>query len=160
MTVCVLIYLVPNIRRIAATSCLLFVPPISCSVEDFIITSYVMGEKKHYHIYLLLKDKKTQKLFFTYGKYSLSVYNYAYGKYGSALTNINIFRKDGSLVAVGDEVSVYIKKRVNVNVDFQNEQVRFNKKPFVFKNVNEQYAPTIFANVVFYEGLVDVEPLT
>lgn len=145
------------IIKIYKTKSLARVSPIKCLVEDFIINGYTSEGERKYRVFLLLKNNENKELLFSYGKYSLSYYNYTYSKAGQSLEGINIFRKDASSVKIGDEVYVYIKKRINVDVECDNGILKFNNKQFTYRHINKKYDISIFKNVSFYEGAVEVE---
>lgn len=146
------------LKKILDLRPLLSVRPVKCLIEDFIITtSYTADDKKSYKVSLLLKNPQTQELLFSYGKYSLSYYNYTYSKSGPNLMGINIFRKDGSTAEIGDEVCVYISKFVDVNITSKNGILRLNNKKFNYTHINQNYDISTFENVRFYEGAVEVE---
>lgn len=134
---------------------LLSVTPINCVVEDYIITSHNSDGDRKYNVSLLLKNTKNQELLFSYGKYSLSYYNYSYSKVGQSLQGISIFRKDGSTVEIGDEVYVYISEFVDVSVDYEDKDLKLNNKKFTYIHTNENYNSGIFGNVCFYKGAVE-----
>ena len=136
---------------------LLSVTPVKCVVEDYIITSHTSDGDRKYKVSLLLKNIENQELLFSYGKYSLSYYNCSYSKAGRSLQGISIFRKDGSTVEIGDEVYVYISEFVNVSVDYEDKGLKLNNKKFAYIHTNENYNSSIFGNVRFYKGAVEVE---
>ncbi len=136
---------------------LLTVQPIACVVEDVVVTAYTSDGEKRYKVFLLVRDPQKGGLLFTYGKHSLSYYNYTYAKAGRYLDGIDIFRKDGSSVAIGDEVQVYLKKTVKVKVSLRKGELTLNGKPFRYTHVNPKYDATVFKDTNFYVGAVDVE---
>ena len=145
------------LQKILNLKSLLSVTPVKCVVEDYIITSHTSDGDRRYNVSLLVKNTENQELLFSYGKYSLSYYNYSYSKAGQSLQGINIFRKDGSTVEIGDEVYVYISEFVDVSVDYEDKDLKLNNKKFAYIHTNENYNSSIFENVRFYKGAVEVE---
>lgn len=145
------------IKRIIDLKPLLTVEPIKCSVEDFIVTGHASGDGKHYNVSLLLKNIETQEFLFTYGKHSLSYYNYTHSASGAYLTSVNIFRGDGTFLEIGDIVNVYIEKYVDVNVDLDDDMLKLDGKTLSYSHKNEMYDKSVFDKVKFYRGAVDVK---
>ena len=71
--------------RIHRLNTLSHVQPIKVIVEDFIITAYVDEGRRKYWIYPLVKNVVNQKLYFTYGRYSLSWYSTRYEQTNNVL---------------------------------------------------------------------------
>ena len=147
------------IRRMAKTKEMMNIVPIHGIIEDFIITSYSIEADTKYNVYFLVKNLKDGKLYFTYGDYSLSYYDFTYGKNGDVLSGINVFRKDGSTVKIGDIVYLYVKNYVNVNVEIDSFKniLKLNNQKIHYQNVNTKYDISIFKSLTYFEGIVEIE---
>lgn len=134
------------------------IEPIFGIIEDIVVYSYRgRNSERKYKAYLIVKEKDSGKLLFTYGKYSLSFYNYTVTGANQKLVDATIFRKDGSVVKIGDSARIYKKKIVNVDVKIDDKIVKLNNKSFRFYNMNPDCTKDIFAELDFYEGAIDVE---
>ena len=144
-------------KRIRRLKSLTAVEPRTCIVEDFIITRYKSGNDAKYNAWLLLKDPKSGELFLTYGDYSLSYYTYTVTR-TSGQWKANISRKDGSKIAIGDAVRMYLKQPVSVKAEWNAEKktLLLNGKKIFYQNENPLYGPSVFDTLQFYEGAVEV----
>jgi len=133
---------------------------IKCTVEDFIITSYIRDGRKKYNVYLILKEVSGSRLLFTYGDYSLSYYNYTVSQANKRLASVNIFRKDGSTVKLGDTVYAYVKQFTDVDVSTEDNTLKLNNKKIHYYNINNNYDINVFKALSFYEGAVEVEKIS
>jgi len=133
------------------------VEPLLCDVEDIIVYHHKVKSGIKYKAYLVVREKQSGKLLFTYGRYSNSFYNYTIVGANKSLVSANIFRKDGSVVKIGDTVKVYKNKSVDVKVQIKNNEIKLNNKKFPFYNTNSEYGKDAFAGIDFFEGAVDVE---
>lgn len=139
--------------------------PIECIIEDFVLVSYGYTEnsqgfkRKDYRLYPIVKANN--QLFFTYDDYCISHYKQSYIRINNTYTNIEIFRKDNSKVNIGDKAYLYIKKKIDVNVDIDVEKntFRLNKQIEHFNNFNKNYDINIMRNLNFFEGIIDIEPM-
>jgi len=141
------------------------ITPTECIIEDFILVSYGYSEdsggfrRKDYKLYPIVKANN--ELFFTYGDYCVSHYNQSYIRINNTYTDIAIFRKDKSKVNIGDKAYLYIKKKieVNVEVDVDKNTFKLNKKIGYFNNFNNNYDINIIRNLNFFEGIIDIEQM-
>lgn len=135
------------------------IQPQKCIVEDIMLFGYMSDGERRYKAFLLLKDEKSDKLYFTFDEYSLSFYTFSYKKMNRMLVDVNVRRKDGSSVEIGDVVYMYKKRDVQVDVytDPRNNELRVKKRKIYFQNISKKYDSSIFHNVYFYEGAVEVE---
>ena len=138
---------------------MLYIKPIECVIEDFII--YFDGKhdgKREYRIAPIIRAKNSNKLYFTYGKYSLSYYKSITSRMNRRLIEKTIVRDDWSKVQIGDPVLMYKKSDIFVETAIiDNNNVKLNNKTIRFSHINNQYDVGIFNKVTFFEGAVDVE---
>ena len=121
-------------------------PPIECIIEDFVLVSYGYTEdsqgfrRRDYRLYPIVK---------------------ANIRINNTYTDIAIFRKDKSKVNIGDRAYLYIKKKIEVNVDIDLDKNTFklNKQIEHFNNFNKNYDINIMKNLSFFEGIIDIEPM-
>ena len=140
-------------------------PPIECIIEDFVLVSYGYTEdsqgfrRRDYRLYPIVKANN--QLFFTYDDYCISHYTQTYIRINNTYTDIAIFRKDKSKVNIGDRAYLYIKKKIEVNVDLDLDKNTFklNKQIEHFNNFNKNYDINIMKNLSFFEGIIDIEPM-
>ena len=140
-------------------------PPIECIIEDFVLVSYGYTEdsqgfrRRDYRLYPIVKANN--QLFFTYDDYCISHYTQTYIRINNTYTDIAIFRKDKSKVNIGDRAYLYIKKKIEVNVDIDLDKNTFklNKQIEHFNNFNKNYDINIMKNLSFFEGIIDIEPM-
>lgn len=139
--------------------------PIECIIEDFLLVSYGYNKdsqgfrRKDYRLYPIVKANN--ELFFTYDDYCISQYNQSYTRINNTYTDITIFRKDKSKVNIGDRAYLYIKKKIEVNVDIDVDKniFKLNKQIEHFNNFNKNYDINIIRNLNFFEGIIDIEPM-
>ena len=150
--------------KISKVRCFLYTKPIEGIIEDFILVSYGYTEKfgisrKEYRLYPVIKVE--DKLYFTYGDYSISNYNQKYFRMNNEYTYLEIFRKDNSKVQIGDKAYLYIKKELDIKVTIDdNGNYKFNKQKEHFENRNSKYDINILNRLNFFEGIIDIEPLS
>lgn len=137
--------------------------PIECIIEDFIVLSYGYSPRdsdgfmhRKYRVYPVVKINN--ELFFTYGNYCIAHHTQ---KLNSRHTDIGIFRKDMSEVKIGDKAYLYIKNKIDVNVEIDVDKNKFelNKQIEHFNNFNKNYDINIIKNLNFFEGIIDIEPM-
>ena len=147
------------LKKISDLKSLMSRTPVKCVVEDFVITGDRVNGSIRYNVSLLLKNPETHELLFSYGRHCLSHYNYTYSSTKQGLEHINIYRKDGSTVKIGDEVYVYIIKFVDVTAvyDEEDETLKLNNKYFGCILTNPNHSGSVFENVRFYKGAVEVD---
>ena len=163
LTICIITFAVFYKMHISRVNFLLNVEPIECIIEDFILVSYGYTEgpngirRKEYRLYPVVKVNN--ELFFTYGNYCISHYNQRYTRINKTYTDIGIFRKDKSKVKIGDKAYLYIKKKldVNVEVDTEKNKYKINKQKEYFQNFNKNYDIEIVKKLNFFEGIIDIE---
>ncbi len=148
------------LKRIVRTQPLVNQLPIKCTVEDIVVISYKRDSNKKYNAYFILKDTVGNRLLFTYGKHSLSYYNYTVSQANKRLASVNVFRKNGSTVKLGDTVYAYVKRYVTVNAETNNNNLLLNNKKIHYNNINQNYNVDIFKELTFFEGAVEVEDIS
>lgn len=138
-----------------------------CIIEDFIITYYVNSNRENidYKIEPVIRDIKTNKIYFTYSDYNLSYYNSVEARSGKSIVNKQIFRKDKSFVNVGDKAYFYIRKILDVNVVIDSNKnviylkTKNSKRKIRYKHVNENYNISDVKDFIFFEGIIEVEDI-
>lgn len=135
--------------------------PIECEIVDFLLISdgYDDTNQKEYRLYPIVKVNN--ELFFTYGNHCICGYNQKYGKINNIYTHIVIFRKDKSEVKIGDKAYLYIKEKIDINVEINVDKNLFklNKQIEHFNNFNKNHDINIIKNLNFFEGIIDIEPM-
>ena len=143
------------------------VEPKRCIIEDFIMYPYGYssgtGSRRRidYRIAPVIRDLESNKLYFTYRDYDLSYFNSKYIMMNDKLVSNIIFRKDKSEVKIGDTAYCYVKKEVNVDVKIEedNNIIILNNKKMHYLHTNEKYNINIFNEIIFFEGIVEVEDI-
>lgn len=132
--------------------------PVSCVVEDFLITSYSRDHRRHYKINPVLKNVKTGELLCTFGIYNMSAYTIVQATNVNSLMAISIIRSDKSVVEIGDKVQVFIKEFVDLNVRIDSDDTYYlNNKKNKFNHGNSKYDISILNGLHFFKGFIDVE---
>lgn len=149
-------------KRVLGLKELLFATPIKCVVEDIVVFRYKRGSETEFDPYMLVRNPENDKLYFTYGKYSLSYYKSKYVKNANTLVNYCFVREDNSAVELGDEVKVYIRRPVSVKVQVKkneptNKRIILNNDKYKYTNINHNYDANTFLRVNFFEGVIDIE---
>lgn len=147
------------VKRVYRVKCLSGETPLKCVVEDLVIFSYADDHERSYKVYPIVKNTETGELMFTYDNYCLGSYNTRYSDINSKLVDARIYRRDSSAVEVGDIVYAYILKPVpvDVHIDENRNIVKLNRSKYKFLHENEKYGITVFNELHFFEGLIDVE---
>lgn len=130
---------------------------IPCMIEDIIVTSYSQNHDKKYNVHLLVKEKTTGKLYLAFGKYDISYYNYVYTQGADTLLGIIVARSDGSEVKIGDDVVLYVRRDVNMQVNTASDSLILNGKRISYQHANTEYTSEIFHKTKFVEGAVDID---
>ena len=74
---------------------------------------------------------------------------------------LEIFRKDNTKVQVGDTAYLYIKKEFDIKVIIEtNNNYKLTKQKEHFENRNPKYDINILNELNFFEGIIDIEPLS
>ena len=70
-----------------------------------------------------------------------------------------IVRFDGSMVNIGDTCYLYINKilQIKPEIDKDKNIIWLNSKKIIFINDNPKYDITIFNNLTYFNGLIDVD---
>lgn len=148
-------YFVSRIRR---TKVLLYVTPQRCRIEDILIHSYVSDKKVEYQPFLLVRDLQSGKRYFSYGKYCLSLYHYTISRLNHGLVDAIIFRKDGSRVSIGDEVKLYVRQPISVDVTMDGKgNLCLQNKKYSLHHAAGACTKKDFEQVIFVEAFMDVE---
>lgn len=137
--------------------------PIHGIIEDFILYPYNKTNNRiNYKISPIIRNLKDNQLYFTYKNYDLSYYTTIETKINNSIINKTILRKDGSNVKIGDTVSIYIKEKININIetDKENNIIRLNNFKMKFLHENKNYDISIFNKLNYFNGIVEVEDIT
>lgn len=120
------------------------------------IYEHITRRKHLITIELVIRDVKPNKLYFIYSKFNLSYYNSVSSGMGKSIISKSLFRKDSSIVEVGNKAYFYIRKTLNVLVDSQKNIVILNNKNIKstirYNNVNKNYSINNFY-VLFFRRL-------
>ena len=164
IVICLIIDIIFYKVKISRARYFLYIKPIEGIIEDLILVSYGYTEtsgisRKEYRLYPVIKVE--DKLYFTYGNYSISKYNQKYVRINNKYTYLEIFRKDNSKVQIGDKAYLYIKKELDIKVIIDaNDNYRLNRQKEHFENRNSKYDINILNRLNFFEGIIDIEPLS
>ena len=138
--------------------------PIKCVIEDFMVYIYgeTRGKDRTYRIVPLVRDLETNELYITYDDYSLSYYKSIESRNNYSLINKTIFRKDRSPVNVGDNVYIYIRRKLNTNVfiDKANNVIKLNNEKKILWFTNNNFDIDILNKTTFFEGVIEVEEIS
>lgn len=136
---------------------LLYVKPIKCIIEDFVYIAYSDDGKRNYDVYPIVKNLDDNKLYFSFGHYLYKHYNTIFYGMGSHVVNKQIYRKDASIVKIGDVAYLYKRKDVDINVRINKDKNRvyLNRKKIYF--ISDKHDIEIFNNLKFFEGILDIE---
>lgn len=161
--ICIVVDCIFFYKRCYKLNTLVKVQPKKCIIEDFIITYYVNSKDRNYSIHPVVRNIEDNKLYLSYSDYDLSYFNTTTTKMNNNITSENIFRKDGSVVKIGDTAYLYIRRilEVKLNIDSDNNVIwlKTNKsrRKLHYRHVNPKYDINEFNNYNFFEGVVEIE---
>jgi len=140
------------------------IEPVFGKVEDFIIYSYGRENGKarlEFKVSPLIRGLKDNKLYLTYGNYSVSWYTTIEVRNQAALICKEIIRSDGTSVKKGDDVAFYVIKTLNMEIkeDRKKYWFKLNGKKVKLMSRNSEMEINMLKNTTFFEGAVDVEKL-
>lgn len=144
------------VKKILGMKSFIGLKPIECTVEDYVIRKYNTGNQREYEVKLLVKSLADGKYYFTFDKYSYCYFTHIFSSNAHKINNVLVVREDKSVVNVGDRAYMYIKKRINVKVEKNNNSVVINKLKYDLMNLNNA---DVFDNVVFFEGMIEVNEM-
>lgn len=167
IVICIIVDIIYMYQHIYKRKSLINSEARECIIEDFIITYYVNSSSDNidYQIEPVIRDIKTNKIYFTYSDYNLSYYNSVESRSGKSIVNKQIYRKDKSFVNVGDKAYFYIRKILDVNVDIDSNKnviylkTKNSKSKMRYKHVNQKYNINDVKDFIFFEGIVEVEDI-
>lgn len=124
------------------------VQPIKCIVRDFVTIAH---HDKLDDIYPILEGYNDYKLYFTYGDHEFPLFTTSNG--------INIHRKDGSEVKIGDVVYIYIVKPLDyrIEIDYYKNVFYLDHLCHKFNHKNNTYDIQIMKELNCFEGIIDYE---
>jgi CRISPR-associated protein Cst1 len=143
-------------KNICGLNSLMNTEPIRGVIEDFIMYPYGYddshGDYRHidYRISPLVRNIEDNKLYFTYSDYSLSYYTSIQTRMNKNVPLKTIFRGDGSEVKIGDLAFIYIKRKldINVEIDEKNNSVKLDKLEMKFLHENDNYNIDVFNRII------------
>lgn len=138
---------------------LINIKPIKCEIVDFIYYEKGSYDSRSYKINMIVKDLKTNKLYFSYSNHFIAWWTSVYTALNNHTMSHCILRKDKSIVNIKDIVYLYIIKETkpNIEINEQKQYIKLNKEKIPFKHVNENIDINIFKNINYYEGAIEVE---
>ena len=165
ITISIIIDIVIYKKYICGLNSLINTTHIRGVIEDFIIYPYGYDNshprKIDYRISPVVRSVEDNQLYFTFGNYSLSYYTSIETKINNKVLSKTIFRGDGSEVKVGDIAFIYIKRKldINVEIDEDNNRVKLDNLKMNFLHENNNYNIDVFNKIIFFEGITEIEDI-
>lgn len=129
-------------------------PPIECEVYDFVIDFYGKG----YCLFPIFRNIVTGDLYFTFGKYDLSLNSTTFAKKPEQRSEMKIFRADNSELKVGDPAFIYIKRFFDpkLHIEPNDDHYFLDNENHLFRNTVPEHDISVMNEVKFFEGYVDI----
>ena len=159
MLICVSVDLFFFYNKISLLKSLSGKKPIRCIIDDILFVKYKDDGRTRYTPYLLVRSIETNKLYFTYGKYSLLGLTASISYGGHQMINCTIYKKDMVQVAIGDCVDAYVYKILDfpILVDEGKNVIKLKNKKLMFHHANDKIHISVFNNIVLFKGAIDVD---
>ena len=123
---------------------------MKCIVRDFVTITHRDHDSLD-SIYPILEGYNDYKLYFTYGDHLFPLFTVSNG--------INICRKDGSEVKIGDVVYIYIVKPLDyrIEIDYYKNIFYLDHLSHKFNHKNNAYDIQVMKELNCFEGIIDYE---
>ncbi len=133
--------------------------PLRCRIEDFLYIGYKKDGRTKYSPYPIVRSLKGNKLFFTYGSYSLAHFNTNSSYINNGVVNCTIYKKGGTPVKIGDAVDVYLLKILDIPVliDAEKNELKLKNKNIEFYHINNKVHISVFNEITFFQGVVNLD---
>lgn len=128
--------------------------PVECEVYDLLI----IGQRSKYELSAILRNIVTGELYYTFGKYDLSLMPKARAKKPGLLSEMKIYHNDMSEVQVGDSAFIYIKRFFDpkLHIEPNDDHYFLDGSNHLFRNTVPEHDISVMNEVKFFEGYVDV----
>ena len=159
LILCLILVYVSFNRNIQKLKPLLNRRPVRCIIEGFAYEREIDSEGgSSYHVYPIVKNTEDNTLYLAFSDYALNRFNVRYTIIMNRIKNIQVCRKDGSEVQIGDEAYLYVKSRLHFmpKIDYEKHCALVDRT--YLKMVDDQIDVSLFNNITYFEGVVDIEP--
>lgn len=129
-------------------------PPIECEVYDFLI----LGQGKSYEKMPIMRNIVTGDLYFTFGKYDLSINRTIEAKSPEQVSDMKILRDDKTELQVGDHTFLYIKRFFDpkLHIEPNDDHYFLDNENHPFRNTVPEHDISVMNGLKFFEGYVDI----
>lgn len=129
-------------------------PPIECEVYDFVIDFYGKG----YCLFPIFRNIVTEELYYTFGKYDLSLNKITFAKKPEQRSEMKIMRGDDTELRVGDHTFLYIKRFFDpkLHIEPNDDHYFLDGDNHPFRNTVPEHNISMMNELKFFEGYVDV----
>lgn len=133
--------------------------PIRCVIDDVLFVKHKDDGRTRYTPYLIVRSMKTNKRYFTYGKYSLLglTASISYGR--GQMIDCTIYKKGMVPVSIGDHVNIYVHKilELPVSVDEKKNVIKLKNDRLPFYHMNDKIRISVFKDIILFKGAIDVD---
>jgi len=146
-------------KRIIRLQPLIYVTPVKCIIEDFILIGYTDDGRRKYRAYPIVRSMQDNKLYLSYGADALSSFSFNSFYMNNKIAGFRVYTRNKTELKIGDEVNMYSQKILDVSVDIEqtNNIIRLNGKKIPFHHVNNTLGINAFKDMVFFRGIIDKE---
>ena len=133
--------------------------PIRCVIDDILFVKYKDDGRTRYTPYLIVRSLKTNKRYFTYGKYSLLglTASVSYGR--GQMIDCTIYKKGMGPGSIGDQVDIYVHKILDLPVSVNEEKniIKLKNDKLPFYHMNDKIRISVFNDIMLFKGAIDVD---
>lgn len=154
--ICDIVFIYKKIIRLQP---LIYIAPVKCKIEDFILIGYTDDGNRKYRAYPIIRSMQDNKLYLSYGEHALSNFNFNARYINNTIIDFSVYTRNKTELKIGDMVNMYSLKILDVSVviDQTNNMIRLNGKKLLFHHVNNALVINAFKDMVFFQGIVDKE---
>lgn len=158
VSVCILVDCCVLVNRIFRLRILMKKCPVKCKIVDILLIGYKEDARTRYDPFFIVQSDEDQKMYLTYGKYSLSGCTARIDYSDRENIRCTVYKNNGNPVQLGDEVDMYFLKTVSVPVciDQSKNTVKLKGEKVYFRHMNEKIDINIFKKIVFFKGAIDL----
>lgn len=133
--------------------------PIRCVIDDILLVKYKDGGRVRCTPHLIVRSTKTNKRYFTYGKFSLLGLSASVSYGRGQIIGCTIYKKGMISISIGDYVDIYVYKVLNlpVSVDEGKNIVMIKNDKLSFCHVNDKIHISMFNEIILFKGAIDVD---
>jgi hypothetical protein len=128
-------------------------------IDDILFVKYKDDGRTRYTPYLIVRSLKTNKRYFTYGKYSLLglTASVSYGR--GQMIDCTIYKKGMVPVSIGDHVDIYVHKILDLPVSVNEEKniIKLKNDKLPFYHMNDKIRISVFNDIMLFKGAIDVD---